>query len=996
MSIAPIPTSRVSDLFTRQRLTQQFQTDQLDIFRLQNQISTGLRINLPSDDGPAALRAITLQRLLERKSQLKTNTQTGQSFLAATDTALNDLANTLGDLRGAVLGVAGTASSQQERNAVIEEVNRTIEQLVQTGNRKFRGRFLFSGSQTSTQPYQFEGEFVKYSGNENQVNSYSDLNVLFASNSSGQSVFGGISEAVLGSTDLNPQVTAQTLLSSLRGGQGISTSGALQVSDGTQVSIVDLSNATSMGDVARFIEENPPSGRVVTVTVTGQGLTLQLDSAGGGNLTVTEVGSGSIANELGILEEFGVSTNPLVGGDLNPRLLQTDRLDALLGTKAIASLQSAGNNNDIRLEATANGTQLNGVTVQLVDDQLLQASGGITAGSEVAVYDANPRAARAAIPFVGINNDLILQANTTGTSLNNVRVDITSTATGGVPTASYDAGGKVLTINLESDSSSDAQQVITAIAGLAGNPFTATLDPSVEGVGNDGSGFITAFSQASFTNTGNSGGAAKTLYVHVDPGATTANQALAAINTEGSFSATLNAADSISTITAGTGLVSLTATATTSGGSGVPLDQTSGIQVVNGGQTYTLDFSSAQTLSDLLNVFNGSAAGLQAEINADGSGIDVRSRLSGSDFQIGENGGLTATQLGIRTYTSSTNFSDLNYGVGVPTADGFDLPTATGDDLIIDTISGANFTVDLSGANSIIDVVNAINAVTGGSVTASAVATGNVTILNLEDTSAGAGQFTVTQATGSLAGQYLGVIPSGSTQIVGVGTTLTGNDLNYTDLTITAKDGQTLSVNLSSAKTVEDVIAAINTAAANIPTGAVNLAAQLAANGNGIELVDATGGGGSLTISAVGSSQAAEFLGFVPAGQSAISTTNSTLQSTDRNYVETDSVFNTLIRLRDALTASDIPAIERAVANIDLDIDRVSFARAEVGARQQGLELAQTNLQDEDVLLRSALSEEIDVDLVEAISNFLARQASLEASLRTSANILQLTLLNFI
>jgi flagellar hook-associated protein 3 FlgL len=299
----------------------------------------------------------------------------------------------------------------------------------------------------------------------------------------------------------------------------------------------------------------------------------------------------------------------------------------------------------------------------LVEDQLQQASSGIAAGSEFAVFDARPRAPHAAISFEGTDNDLILQANTPGISFNQVSVNVVSTETGGVPTASYDAGNKVLSINLESDGTSTGTDVINAIA-LAGVPFTATLDRSVE-TGNNGSGAIAAFARAGFTNTGNSGGAAGTLYVHIAPGSTTANQVLAAVNTEGSFNATLVAADSVSTITAGTGLVSLAATATTSGGSGVHFDQTSGVEVVNGGQTFTLDFSSAQTLSDLLNVFNGSAAGLQAEINADGSGIDVRSRLSGSDFQIGENGGLTATQLGIRTYTSSTKLSDLNYGVGV-------------------------------------------------------------------------------------------------------------------------------------------------------------------------------------------------------------------------------------------------------------------------------------------------------------------------------------------
>ena len=104
--LVPIPNTRVSGLLGRQRLLHQLQGDQLDLFRLQEQISTGRRINLPSDDAPAALRAVTLQRLLERKNQLGSNLEAGQSFLAATDTALNDVAGLLGDIRGATLGVA--------------------------------------------------------------------------------------------------------------------------------------------------------------------------------------------------------------------------------------------------------------------------------------------------------------------------------------------------------------------------------------------------------------------------------------------------------------------------------------------------------------------------------------------------------------------------------------------------------------------------------------------------------------------------------------------------------------------------------------------------------------------------------------------------------------------------------------------------------------------------------------------------------------------------
>src|ERR671926_279311 len=99
-SLAPIPTSRVSDLFATQRLVSQMQGDQLALFKLQNQISTGKRLQLPSDDAPAALRAINLQRLLDRKGQISTNVQASNQYLSAADASLADVSNTLIDLRG--------------------------------------------------------------------------------------------------------------------------------------------------------------------------------------------------------------------------------------------------------------------------------------------------------------------------------------------------------------------------------------------------------------------------------------------------------------------------------------------------------------------------------------------------------------------------------------------------------------------------------------------------------------------------------------------------------------------------------------------------------------------------------------------------------------------------------------------------------------------------------------------------------------------------------
>jgi flagellin-like hook-associated protein FlgL len=756
--VVPIPTSRVSTLLIRQRLQAQLQGDQLDIFRLQNQISTGRRITTPSEDAPAAQRAITLQRLIERKTQLRSNVETGLSFLTATDVALNDVASLLGNIRGLALGASSTTATQEEREVAATEVNQAIDQLMAIGNRRFRGRYLFAGSQTNVQPYQKSGNAIAYSGDERQIQTYTDLDVLFSTNAPGARVFGGISEEVIAGQDLNPQLSHDTLLSSLRGGRGISPNGALRISDGSNSVTIDITRAVTVGDVVRLIEENPPAGRQITVNVAGSELTLQLDAPGGGSLTVTEVGSGRAAAELGILETTGVSPpGTLIGDDLDPTLLKTSRLEDLFGTKARARLISAGDNNDILIEAAANGAASNGITIQLVDDA--------AAGAEYA-------------DVVG-----------------------------------------------------------------------------------------------------------STLRVHIAAGESSANDVIDAINTQGAFSAQIDPTDTFDPGLAGAGVVALTATATTSGGSGTTFSS-AGLVIENGGQSFTIDFAGAVTVEDLLNRLNGSGAGLYAAINAAGTGIDVRSRMSGSDFWIRENGGVTAAQLGIRV-------EELNHELDIPTA------------------GTTDFTI----------VVNL----------------GNI-------------------------------------------------DLDPEDETTS------LGISLTGASTVQEVLDRINNHVDN-NVGGVALVASLTAD-NEIQIVDSNGR--PLTIQATPGSEAAEYFGLVaPDGLERIETSG-TVAGTAITFADSGSVFTTLLRLRDALTTGDVNAMERAIARIDEDINRATFARSEVGAREQALVIAQRNLEDEDVELRSALSDEIDVDIVEAISNLTARQVSLQASLQTIGNILQLSLLDFI
>ena len=641
-AITGIPTTRVSNLFVRQRLLNQVQSDYRELFRVQTQLNTGRRFEVPSDDPVAAAQIVDLQRLLERKEQVSANLTTSQSYLSATDVALSEVSALLADVRGLALSVMDTISTDQQRDAAVQQISQAIQQLTDTGNQQFRGRYLFAGSKTNVMPFQAtENGLVEYLGNEASVSSYANIDLLFSTNIDGNEVFGAISETAKGSIDLDPVLTHNTRLADLRGGLGISA-GSIAVSDGTNTSIIDISNAETIGDVAILIHENPPDTHSIEVTIGPRGLVLELDS---GTLVVQEVASGSTASELGIATT-GAGPGPFEGQDLDPIIRSTTRLDNVLGVRAAAIVRSSGADNDLIFEADSSGPALNGIEIVFRDDAVV--------GAE-----------------------------------------------------SVDWDGSTLTVHVQNGSTT-AEDVVAAV-NAAGAPFTCRVDPIEKA--HDGAGLIS--------------------------------------------------------------IVDGAVAAVTSGGEGTDFDKDSGLQITNGGTTHIIDFSGAETIEDLLNLLNGADAGVLAQINDNATGINVRSRLSGTDFMIGENGGITATQLGLRTFTGDTRLEDLNFGQGVEMRDGVDFVIKLSDDSTLE--------IDLTDETTIGEVLTTINAVSlaaGGNLSASLSRVGNG--IELLDTAGGPGTLSITEPESSTTATSLGLLPSFDGSIVPPGVSIEAGGTYYT------------------------------------------------------------------------------------------------------------------------------------------------------------------------------------------------------------------------
>lgn len=170
------------------------------------------------------------------------------------------------------------------------------------------------------------------------------------------------------------------------------------------------------------------------------------------------------------------------------------------------------------------------------------------------------------------------------------------------------------------------------------------------------------------------------------------------------------------------------------GGTGIGPTAGTGLVISNAGRTSVVDLDGAVTIQDALLRIRAADPDVLADISPDGQGIYIASRLSGADFSIGENGGDNATLLGLRTLTADVRIDDLNLGMGIP--------RETISVLQITRRDGSVVEVDVRQALTVQEVLDVINAIDPGVLTASLNAVGNG--ISLSDSS-GNGPLTVAE-----------------------------------------------------------------------------------------------------------------------------------------------------------------------------------------------------------------------------------------------------------
>jgi flagellar hook-associated protein 3 FlgL len=169
----------------------------------QEQISTGKRVNKPSDDPVAAARILKLDQELSRIETYQRNAGLAENRLQQEESALASSVDVIQRIRELTVQAGNGSLSPNDRKSISSEMKERIGQLANIANtRDASGEYIFSGFQGSTAAFgkDASGSWV-YQGDEGQRVLEIDDGVTVPISDHGKGIYSSVPAAVFAESD---------------------------------------------------------------------------------------------------------------------------------------------------------------------------------------------------------------------------------------------------------------------------------------------------------------------------------------------------------------------------------------------------------------------------------------------------------------------------------------------------------------------------------------------------------------------------------------------------------------------------------------------------------------------------------------------------------------------------------------------------------------------------------------------------------------------------
>jgi flagellar hook-associated protein 3 FlgL len=138
--------------------------------RVHNQMSSGKRFSMPSDDPVGVAKSLKVRADLNENVQFKKNADDALSWLETTETALMQIKEVLQRARELAVQGANGVLSPGDCQQIAKEVVQLRDHLVSLGNSTYAGKYIFAGYKTDQAPVVLNPDgSLNYTGDAGQI-----------------------------------------------------------------------------------------------------------------------------------------------------------------------------------------------------------------------------------------------------------------------------------------------------------------------------------------------------------------------------------------------------------------------------------------------------------------------------------------------------------------------------------------------------------------------------------------------------------------------------------------------------------------------------------------------------------------------------------------------------------------------------------------------------------------------------------------------------------
>lgn len=144
---------RVTSGLTAKTVNRNLSKNYGKLFKLQNTIASGKKINVPSDDPTGMNNILGYRKTLSSVNQYERNMDRAQSWLDFTDSTLQTVEDLVAETKVLALQLGNDTTNVQNRKNAAQKVTHIQDQMQQLLDSKLEGEYVFAGYNTDTRPF---------------------------------------------------------------------------------------------------------------------------------------------------------------------------------------------------------------------------------------------------------------------------------------------------------------------------------------------------------------------------------------------------------------------------------------------------------------------------------------------------------------------------------------------------------------------------------------------------------------------------------------------------------------------------------------------------------------------------------------------------------------------------------------------------------------------------------------------------------------------------